>query len=206
MFGAHVSVPFFTPYMLRVLKLDMSLFASLTACSIFAKALTLTVWHRARQRFGLSRVLVLSVVGIASVPLSWVPARSELALVAVQVLGGIAWAGFEFTSLQLLLGTSPEGASVEFFALSSSLSGAFQLAGSLLGSALLSVELEYSDIFVLSSVLRALPLLLLMPVAAPWMKSIRVRRLLLRAISVRPGGGMERKPLVGLGRHDEPRE
>jgi hypothetical protein len=148
-------------------------------------------------------VLTLSVLGISLVPLAWVPARSEWALLAVQVFGGIAWAGFEFASLQLLLGAAPEGASVEFFALSSSLNGALQLAGALFGSLLLSQGLHYTDVFVLSTVLRAVPVVLLLPAARPWFDRIRIRRLLLRLVSVRPGGGVERRPVLGLDEEGE---
>jgi MFS family permease len=198
MFGAHVAVPFFTPYMLRDLGLDISTYAWLTAASILAKVVSLPLWHRVAATLGLRAVLTVSVLGIASIPLAWVPARSELALLGVQALSGVMWAAFEFASLQLLLGAAPRAASVEFFALSSSLNGALQLAGSLFGSLLLTSGLHYRDLFVVSGVLRALPLLLLLPAARPWLARVRLRRLLLRLVSIRPGAGVERRPMLEL--------
>ncbi len=195
-FGAHISVPFFTPYMLRELRLELDTFAWLSAITIVAKALTLPIWAGLARRMGLGFCMAASVGTIATVPAIWAVARGLPDLIFVQAVGGLGWAGFEYVSLQLLLGSAPKSSSVEFFSLSSSLTGALQLAGSLTGSALLTSGTSYETVFLLSSALRALPLLLLTPVATTLGQGLRLRRIWLRLVSVRPSTGPERRPVA----------
>ena len=197
-FGAHVSVPFFTPYMLRTLALSIDTYAFLTSVTIVTKVLCLPVWAALARRIGLAPVVAASILAIALVPAAWVVAVGYTDLVLVQVLGGLGWAGFEFASLQLLLGGAPKESSVEFFSLSSSLTGALQMGGSLAGSALLSSGADYHAVFLASSVLRFVPLLLLVPTARSLGQGLRLQRLWLRLVSVRPGGGVIRCPMLGL--------
>lgn len=195
-FGAHVAVPFFTPYMLRTLRLELDTFAFLTAVTIIGKAISLPIWGIFAGRVGLSVAMTLSVATISVVPAVWVWAETFPDLVLVQLLGGVGWAGFEYVSLQLLLGNAPKGSSVEFFSLSSALTGALQLAGSMTGSMLLNHGASYHTVFLASSILRAVPLILLTPVAASLGRGLRLQRLWLRLVSVRPTGGAERRPVV----------
>lgn len=205
-FGAHVSVPFFTPYMLRTLHMELDTYAQLTSITIVAKALSLPAWNVLTRRFGLAVAMAVSVAGVALVPAGWIGATDMPGLIAVHVLGGLAWSGFEYVSFQLLLGNTSKHISVEFFSLSSAMSGVLQLGGSLLGSELLRAGADYHALFLVSSILRALPLLLLTPVAKHLGRGLRLRRIWLRLISVRPAGGVERRPLVDAPDDDEPRE
>lgn len=194
-FGAHVAVPFFTPYMLRDLELNLDAFAWLTSVAIITKVVTLPLWGQFVRRTSMSAAMVLSVAIISAVPAIWVWSTSISDLILVQAIGGVGWAGFEYVSLQLLLAGSPKESSVEFFSLSSSITGTLQLLGSLLGSALLAQDLAYHAVFLLSSGLRALPLLLLAPVVLSMSRGLRFRQLWLRLVSVRPTTGPEHRPL-----------
>lgn len=147
--------------------------------------------------------MTVSVIGIAIVPSMWVWATSFADLVVVQVVGGIVWAGFEYASFQLLLGSSPKGSEIEFFSVSSTLTSVLQLSGSLLGTALLERGADFHSVFLLSSLLRFLPLFLLMPVAIRLGRGIRLRRFFPRIISVRPGGGVVRRPIFAASEEDE---
>lgn len=195
-FGAHVSVPFFTPYMLRTLDLQLNTFALLTAISIVGRAVSLPLWGMLSKRAGLTVAMTAGVVGIAVVPAAWVLSHDFQDLVLVHVFSGMAWAGFEYASFQLLLGSAPKHSAVEFFSLSGTLSGSLQLAGSMLGTLLLRSGFDYHGVFLVSSVLRLVPAALLAPLAATMARRIPLRKLLLRISSVRSSGGVERRLVV----------
>ncbi len=163
MLGAHVSVPFYTPYMLRTLHLDMLSYAWLIAAAIASKAMSFGVWRRAAERLGMPAVLLGSSVVVAVLPVQWVWFTSVPELLVVQLVSGAAWGGFEYASLQLLLRDAPQGQEVEFFSLANSGSGVLQVTGALLGSALLSLpDASYPTAFMASSLLRGVSLLLLL--------------------------------------------
>jgi MFS family permease len=197
MFGSQIAIPFFTPYMLRTLHLDFVHFAWLTAASILPKALSFPLWRSAAQRGGQKMVLVTSSAAVALVPLLWARADGLGALFAIQALSGVAWGGYEFASLQILLHQAPAAFGVEYFSLASTLSGAAQVLGSLLGSALLAHGgLDYPDVFVASSIGRGLSLVLLVPTVAALPTIRAMPRLFTRVLTVRPGSGIVRAPIM----------
>lgn len=203
-FGAHVAIPFFTPYMLRTLHLTLDQFAWLVAASILGKALSFPLWARLVGRIGLRAVLFTSGLGVALVPTLWTWVSDLGGLLAVQVLSGAVWAGLELTSFQLLLESAEEEARLEFLSLQSSLVGVLSLLGSLVGSALLErAQWTYTQLFLLSGLARCLPLILLTSAAPSGAR--HVRRWFFRVLSVRPGGGALREPALPLESDEHPR-
>ena len=167
MLGAHVSIPFYTAYMLKTMGLGYDGFALLCSVQLIAKAGAFPFTHKVAARFGLTRMLVASLGGAALVAFMWGADRSIAGLVLALVLSGIAWAGYEFASFQVLLGSAKPRQRVEFLAMSASLGGLMQLSGALIGSFLLArFHLSYREVFLISSVLRALPLLGFVPLLA----------------------------------------
>jgi MFS family permease len=201
-FGTQVAAPFFTPYMLRELKLDYQSFALLSAVSILAKALVFPWCHELAARFGLRNLLWTAGVGVAVVPLVWAASPQLVTLALANVLGGVAWAGLEYSSFQLLLESAPGRVKTEFFSLSSTFSGVGQVTGALGGGALLERHaLGYPQVFVVSAALRALALSSLFLAVRPRDFPDRLRALYTRVLSVRPGAGADQRPIV-----DEPEE
>jgi len=201
MFGAHFSVPFFTPYMLRTLHLSMFAYSALTAAAIATKAASFSMWRVVGERWGLRAVLLVSVVTIVFLPVQWVWFTSVASLMAVQVVSGVVWGGFEYASLQLLLRDAPEGADVEFFSLANSLAGALQVAGALCGGALLLLPgATYHTTFIASSVVRGLSLLLLIPLAAELYRAGPLPLLVSRVVSMPIGAVRRLGSLIGVTR------
>jgi MFS family permease len=197
MFGVHSSAPYFTPYILRTLGQDYTTYALLTSISILSKTLVFPLFHRIGERFGLRPTLIASSIGVALVPFWWSFIASIPALFVVEAVSGVVWAGFEFASFQLLLRSADDRCRVEFFSLATSLSGLLQLLGSLVGSLALSrLGLAYTDVFLMSSLLRAVPLLLLLSPAVAHAVHGPLPRLFMRVVSVRPASGVERRPVV----------
>lgn len=66
-----------------------------------------------------------------------------------------------------MLRDAPGDADVEFFSLANSATGVTQVLGALVGSAILSLpDTSYHTVFIASSILRALALLLLVPLGS----------------------------------------
>jgi MFS family permease len=199
-FGTQVAAPFFTPYMLRELALDYQSFAVLSAVSILAKALVFPCCHHLAARFGLRNLLWSAGVGVAVVPLVWAASPHFAMLVLANVLGGVAWAGLEYSSFQLLLESAPGRVKTEFFSLSSTLTGLGQVTGALGGGLLLERHaLAYPQVFVLSALLRGLSLSVLFLFVRAGDFPGHLRALYTRVVSVRPGAGADQRPIV-----DEP--
>lgn len=195
MFGAHLSVPYFTPYMLLDLELSYPTFAALTSVSILTKAVFFPLCHHIVARFGLSRLLFACGLGVALVPALWTLGRDVPSLLLAHVVSGVAWAGVEYASFQLLIDSSRDEHRLEFMAIANAVVGAAQVAGSLVGARLLlDFSLSYWEVFVVSSVMRALPLVVLLP-SRGQLEPRRVRRLFARIVGVRPGAGAQQRPL-----------
>ncbi|MGE0785508.1 MAG: MFS transporter [Sandaracinaceae bacterium] len=193
LFGAQIAVPFFTPYMLEDLGMSLREFAWLTSLSIVAKGLAFGPWRRIAPRIGHRRALGLAGLMVASVPVFWFASRETWMLAIAQVIGGVAWAGYELISLELLMADAPEDSRVEFYALASTLSGGLQVAGAVIGGLLLRTgAIDYATVFLISAGGRGLALIALL-----WVP-VSVRAILVhsRVISVRPSAGAIRAPEV----------
>ena len=172
--GANISIPFYAPYMLKTLGLGYDGFALLCGAQLVSKALAFPFTYRVAARVGLPKLLVTSMAGAALVTFMWGTERTVAGLVLAQLISGVAWAGYEFASFQLLLGSTSSSRRVEFLAMSASLGGVMQLSGALIGSWLLAhAHFGYRDIFVTSGFLRALPLLGFVPLLAARRESTR---------------------------------
>lgn len=195
-FGTYLSAPFFTPYMLRVLELDFERYAALIATATLTKVVAFPLLHRAAVRFGLPRVLLVSGIGVAVVPLAWSWTTEFGWLMAAQVLSGAAWSGVELASFQLLLDSADDDHRTGLMGLSSAMSGAMQVTAALVGSALLvTLVHDYVLVFVISAAARALALAFLW--SAVRRESFeRIPRVFVRIVSMRPVEGVVRK-LVG---------
>jgi MFS family permease len=166
MLGAHVSIPFYAPYMLKTLSLGYEGFALVCAVQLLSKAAAFPFMRWLSQRMGLTRLMASSMGGAAAVALLWGIAPSVTGLFFAQILSGVAWAAYEFSSFQVLLQHAKPKQRVEFLAMAASFGGFMQLSGALLGSFLLArVGMHYRDVFMVSALARALPLLAFVPLA-----------------------------------------
>lgn len=98
----QVAGPFFTPFMLEDLKFDYLQYAAVSAAFAIAQTLTLRAWGRIGDRFGNRRVLSLAVLILPFLPMQWLVSTSFPAILAFQIGGGIAWAGFSLGAVNFL--------------------------------------------------------------------------------------------------------
>jgi len=163
--AAQIAGPYFTPYMLRSLKLSYASYVMLIATSFAAKALTLPALGMLARRFGTRKLLWMGGIGIVPISGLWLISNSLPFLFVVQILAGTTWAAYELAMFLLFLETiRPEertGMLTNFnFAHS-----AATACGSLLGGSVLLVmgkqAQTYLLLFALSSAARALSLVVL---------------------------------------------
>ncbi|MFA6328880.1 MAG: MFS transporter [Candidatus Micrarchaeia archaeon] len=106
-FAVQFSSPFFTPYMLNTLKMDMGMFGILTAISIITKIICSHYWGAAIDRFSNRTVLIATAFMAPIVPLLWLFSGDVWMLALFQVFSGFIWAGYDlavFNSALSLVG------------------------------------------------------------------------------------------------------
>jgi MFS family permease len=202
-FGAHLAVPFFTPYMLESLQLDYRAFSTLSALSILCKVLTLPLCDPLSRRIGLRATLLLGGVGVAVVPYLWGLRPDYTALIVIHILSGVAWSAVEYSSFQLLLESADDDFRVEFLSLSGMMGGTFQVLGSVIGGLLLDHgALSYEGLFKLSAATRTLPLILLLSLPARYLPR-SIPRILFRFLGVLPVLGPLFRPIMPRSRDSQ---
>jgi hypothetical protein len=182
--------------MLRELQFDYATYAGLTAIPILVKALVFPLMHPLTQRFGMRKVLLWCGSGVVVLPSLWGVFDTPSSLSLIQMVSGVAWAGIEFASFQLLLASAREDCRVEFLSLASTMTSSAQLVGGMTGGLLRTrFAMPYKTLFLASTGGRAL--------ALAWMLGelpVRIARelpkLFLRVISVRPAFGTVARPIV----------
>jgi MFS family permease len=93
-FSVHISGPFIAPYLLRDLKFSYLEFMFTSAATVFAQFLTLHMWGRLGDQFGNKKVLTLTGLLLPTLPLCWLLTTNFYLIMAIQMFGGLVWAGF----------------------------------------------------------------------------------------------------------------
>ncbi|MCI0499146.1 MAG: MFS transporter [Planctomycetales bacterium] len=102
-FGAYLSGPFFTIYMLNDLKLNYLEYTILVSIPSLMVVLTMSFWGRLCDRIGYVMPMRLFSTLIMGLPLVWIVTRSYWLLGCVQVLAGISWGGIQMASFNYTL-------------------------------------------------------------------------------------------------------
>jgi len=197
-FVVNLAGPFFTPYMLRELKIDYLTYTILEVLAIAATLWAVTHWGDAADRAGNRKMLLVAGPIIGLVPLLWMVSSNLVVLGAVEIFTGFAWAGFNLLSTNYIFdATTSENrtAYLVYFTAGVSIASALgALTGGLMighvpqvmGSAILSM-------FLISAVLR----LLLAAVFLPHIREVRPVRSLKAAelFHLLMGGRSVHRPL-----------
>jgi MFS family permease len=106
-FSVQFASPFFTPYMLNELSMDIGTLGILTAISIITKVIFFPYWGAAIDRFTNRTVLIATAFMAPLVPLLWLFSGNFWMLAIFQVFSGFIWAGYDlavFNSALSLVG------------------------------------------------------------------------------------------------------
>lgn len=191
--AVQLSGPYFTPFMLKQMKLSYGLYVLLVGTTYVAKLVAAPWWARVAQRYGAQRLLWIGGVGIVPVAGLWLVSQSFAYLMCVQVISGVCWAAYELAMLLLLFDSLPEAERISVLTLHNLAASMATAAGSLLGGFFLLVLGQnyeaYLALFGLSSATRAAMLLLMMRLPASlgrgsattefeaWLSPVRVLRI-----------------------------
>ncbi len=195
-FSVAVGSPFFSVYLLRDLHFSYLEYMSCTASTVLMQFLTLNRWGRISDIFGNRVILMLCGTLIPSIPLLWTLSGNFYYLLAVQALGGFAWAGFTLSASNYLYDLIPAGKRATYLAVNSVVASTGVFLGAMLGGviganlpgefSLFGIQLHLLSalypIFFLSFLLRLTTVWLFLPKIreARKVKPITMRRLIFR--------------------------
>jgi Major Facilitator Superfamily len=138
--------PFFNVWFLRDLKFDYLTFTIATASMIIGTIAFLPLWGRLIDSIGTSRVLRMTGLMCAFVPIPYLFGSTPLLVWAANFYSGIAWGGFNVANFNYLLRTTEKEKSDHYIAFSSAITAMSMFMFSLLGGFLstrLPVLFEY---------------------------------------------------------------
>jgi MFS family permease len=104
-FGVNLASPLFTAYMLHDLGLSYTYFVIAGAVATVSRILAHPHLGYVSDRFGDKPVAVMSLLGTALVPLAFIFVTKEALwlIIPAQILSGIAWAGHDLSTWNMLL-------------------------------------------------------------------------------------------------------
>ncbi len=194
--AVYTTGPYYAPFMLEALRFDYLTFTLATGTQVVAKVVAMPRWGRAVDRLGARHAYGLGLLLTAIVPLPWVFAEGLPAILAAQVLSGIAWGGYEVALFALMLDSSTSSTRAQMFGAQSMGNGFGQIAGGMVGSALLAGH-GYAGLFAVGFAAR-FAVALVVPATLRDMRPVGAPRrepLLLRIIGFRPGPGLNHRPI-----------
>ncbi|MBN1852068.1 MAG: MFS transporter [Pirellulales bacterium] len=197
--AAWIAGPYFTPYMFLHLKLSYAEFMILTCAAYLAKMVCLPGIGMFCRRSGTNRVLWISGIMIAMIPVLWLIHDGFAYLLVLQVLAGAAWAGLELATFLMLFETIPASERIGTLTVFNLVNAAALTIGSILGGVLLAVfpsaPAAYGVLFAISSFARGGSLLFLTRVSKI---SAPAWHFATRTITLRPSLGSIERPILPL--------
>ena len=163
--AVQFSGPYFVPYMFAKLGLSYGQYVVLVAAAFLAKIVSLNAWGHYASRLGTMRLLWLGGIGITPVAALWLVSDDFVWLLLIQLVAGVVWGAYELAFFLLFFESIPEQKRTSVLTLYNLANSAAWVAGSALGGLLLyalgAERRAYLLLFVLSSVGRAMALVLL---------------------------------------------
>lgn len=194
--SAGIAGPFFAVYMLRDLGFTYLEFMTSTAIVVLAQFATLNMWGRIGDKFGNRVVLAATGVMVSVLPALWLFSTQFWFIVAIQVLGGLAWAGFNLSASNFVYDTVVPARRSVYSAIHNTLGAIGMFIGAALGgylgsrlpahTAVFGLHIELASglcwLFLLSSLARFATTLWFIPLLREVRKVDRIsaRRLLWR--------------------------
>ncbi len=199
-FSVYLSVPFFTPYMLKDLEMSYLTFTLLHAASIIVKLFSVPVWGRMSDRFGSRRVLSLAGFLMPAVPALWLFSKDVYYIAAVQVYSGFVWAGFDIASFNFIFDTTSPRKRATCVAYYNVINGLAILCGAITGGLIIRYNdffwSKYLLVFLISAVMRYLASFIFLPKLKEvrQVEAIPYAKLFFKVVSAMPTMGL----LLGL--------
>jgi MFS family permease len=159
--AAAMSAPFFTVWFLRDLHFNYLALALTSSCTIVGSIVALPAWGKLADHVGNRATLRLAGLLVCLVPLPYLVFTSQWSVFAINVAGGISWAGYNLVSFNHLLSASEKKDRARFSAYASVVTGVVVFSMTLLGGFLstrlpLFFHWQLQSLFLLSALVRLL--------------------------------------------------
>jgi MFS family permease len=135
-FGTQLCAPYFSVRMLRDLHFNYLAYTSVHLAAAVASVFAVPVWGRRSDALGTARILKLTGVFVPFLPLLWMVARRPAELVAIELLSGLLWSGFNLCVTNYIYDAVRPGDRVRTLAYFNLINGAAAFAGASLGGVL----------------------------------------------------------------------
>jgi len=198
-FAVNLASPLFTAYMLENLGLSYTYFVIAGAIATASRILAHPHFGYVSDKFGDKPVAVISLLGTALVPLAFIFVTKETLwlIIPAQILSGIAWAGHDLSTWNLLLDLTNREKRAMQIAEYSMLTNIPMIISPILGGLIAdNVVLVLSGIplvFLIASVLRAASAIFLLKIHETRVGKERpVSEVFAHVVTVHPFHGMER--------------
>jgi MFS family permease len=167
MIAVSIASPYFSIYMLNVLKLNYFTFIILNATHTLTSYLIMTYWGKYSDIYGNKKVMTICGFLVPLYPLLWVFSRNFYYLLLVQIIGGIAWGGFDLSSSNFVYDAVTPQRRARCISHSNFFKGVGVFIGVMIGSLILSrfnvqslnanlITSEYQAVFLVSAFARFL--------------------------------------------------
>jgi len=131
-----IASPFFTLYMLRDLDFSYVEFTVVSAFYVLMQFAALNLWGRLSDVFGNLRVVQITSMVFPTLPVLWVLFPNFWAIMVLQVISGVAWAGFSLAAGNFLYDVVPPEKRAAYSAVHQTLSNTAIFGGALIGGLL----------------------------------------------------------------------
>lgn len=155
--AVNVSSLFFSPFMLRELKMGYQQYMLMLAIAYIAKVLMFPLLTRYSQKVGIARLFFWSSLAVIPMPLGWLVSDNDYYLLALQFVSGAAWGVQELTSFLILFNQIPQKERTGLLSIFNFLSTFSLGLGAGLGAYIFShapSEYAYAAVFAVSALLR----------------------------------------------------
>lgn len=165
-FAQNLGAPFFSPYILKELKINYMSYQIIHAFTAVVQILVMTWWGKHADRVGNVKILRICALMIPFVPMLWLVSSNVVWICSVQVYSGFAWAGFNLCAGLFIYDAAPQENRARYIALHGALSAVGAMTGAFvggnIGDYLPQIKgSDYLSLFLLSGILRLGVVLLL---------------------------------------------
>jgi MFS family permease len=214
--ASGVAAPFFTPHMLQDLGFNYAQLLAATGVFFSAQFLTMQRWGALCDRVGNRRILQVTALVIPVLPILWILGPTFGTVLAIQVLAGVAWGGFQLAALNFIFDAVTPPKRARCVAYYNLMVNGGLLLGAAIGGWLAAhppilpgdwhPRFPIQSIFLISALARLIPALGILPMvrevrpvkpSTPW-------GVLFHLIGVRPIGELESEPIAAERKTQDP--
>jgi len=106
-FAVNIASPFFTVYMLNVMKVGYEWYGIVIASEILTRIFMLRYWGKLSDKFGDRTIMCLCNILLVFYPFFFLFVTNPYQLIFISIFSGIAWSGFDISAFNYILDVTP---------------------------------------------------------------------------------------------------